>query len=270
MILNAEQLMIRDMARRFAVEQLAPFAGEWDRECTFPAAAIREMGELGLLGMLIPQNWDGAGADHVSYALALEEIAAGDGATSTIMSVQNSVACMPLYRYGSEVQKERWLKRMARGELLGAFCLTEPHAGSDAAAIRTRARRSDRGWILNGTKQFVISGVNAQLAIVFAVTDPSAGKRGISAFVVPTDSPGYRVASIEKKLGQLRRIPPSSRSRIARSATIICWARKARAIALRCRIWKVGASGLPRSRSAWRARHSNPQSLTPNSARVSA
>ena len=202
MILNAEQLMIRDMARRFAVEQLAPFAGEWDRECTFPAAAIREMGELGLLGMLIPPNWDGAGADHVSYALALEEIAAGDGATSTIMSVQNSVACMPLYRYGSDVQKERWLKRMARGELLGAFCLTEPHAGSDAAAIRTRAQRSDNGWILNGTKQFVTSGVNAQLAIVFAVTDPSAAKRGISAFVVPTDSPGYRVASIEKKLGQ--------------------------------------------------------------------
>lgn len=202
MILNSDQTMIRDLARRFAAERLAPFAADWDRDCTFPAAALKEMGELGLLGMLVPPAWDGTGADHVAYALALEEIAAGDGATSTIMSVHNSVGCMPILRFGNDAQKEKFLKPMARGELLGAFCLTEPHAGSDAGAIRTRARRSGNGWVLNGTKQFVTSGKNAQIAIVFAVTDPEAGKRGISAFIVPTETRGYRVARLEQKLGQ--------------------------------------------------------------------
>ncbi len=202
MLLNDDQTMIRETARRFAQDHLAPHAAAWDRDETFPAAALKAMGELGLLGMLVPPEWDGAGADNVAMALAIEEIAAGDGATSTIMSVQNSVCCMPLLRYGTDEQKARYLRPLARGEWLGAFCLTEPHAGSDAAAIRTRATRTADGWVLNGTKQFITSGKHASVAIVFAVTDPEAGKRGISAFIVPTDNPGYRVARLEHKMGQ--------------------------------------------------------------------
>jgi butyryl-CoA dehydrogenase len=202
MLLTEEQNIIRDLTRRFAAEQLTPNAARWDREEEFPAQALRAMGELGLMGMLVPPAWGGAGADHVSLAVALEEIAAGDGATSTIMSVQNSVVCVPILRYGSEAQKERYLRPTASGECLGAFCLTEPQAGSDAAAISTRATRTDQGWLLNGTKQFITSGKHADLAIVFAVSDASAGKRGISAFLVPTKTPGYRVARLEKKLGQ--------------------------------------------------------------------
>ncbi len=202
MLLTEEQEMIRDMARAFAQEQLAPHAADWDRDSTFPRDALVQMGELGLLGMLVPEGYDGAGVDHVAYALALEEIAAGDGSTSTIMSVHNSVACMPVYKFGDEVQKETFLKPLARGEQLGCFCLTEPQAGSDAAALRCRAVRDGDDYVLEGTKQFITSGANAQLAIVFAVTDPDAGKRGITGFVVPTDTPGYVVAGIEKKLGQ--------------------------------------------------------------------
>jgi alkylation response protein AidB-like acyl-CoA dehydrogenase len=202
MILNSDQVMIRDMARSFAQERLAPFAAQRDRDHEFPADALKEMGELGLLGMVVPPEWDGAGADHVSYALALEEVAAGEGATSTIMSVHNSVACAPILKFGTDAQREQFLRPMARGEKLGAFCLTEPHAGSDAAALRTRATRTAGGWRLNGTKQFITSGKYAAIAIVFAVTDPDAGKRGITGFIVPTDTPGYRVARIEEKLGQ--------------------------------------------------------------------
>ena len=202
MQLSEEQTMIRDMARAFATEQLAPFAAEWDRTHTFPAHAIRQMGELGLLGMLVPEEWGGAGADHVAYALAIEEVAAGDGACSTIMSVHNSVACMPILKFGSDKQKERFLRPMARGELLGIFCLTEPQAGSDAAAIRTRAVRDGSDYVLNGVKQFITSGKNGQIAITFAVTDPAAGKKGMSAFIVPTDTPGYIVSRIEEKMGQ--------------------------------------------------------------------
>jgi alkylation response protein AidB-like acyl-CoA dehydrogenase len=160
------------------------------------------MGELGFMGMLVPAEFDGAGADHVAYALALMEVAEGDGSCSTIMSVHNSVACMPLLKYGTAEQKERFLKPLARGETLGAFCLTEPQAGSDAAALKTRAKRDGNHYVLNGTKQFITSGNNADIAIAFAVTDPAAGKKGISAFIVPTDNPGYKVASVEKKLGQ--------------------------------------------------------------------
>lgn len=202
MILNESQEMVRDMARRFAAERLAPSSAEWDRTRHFPKDVIREMGELGLMGMLVPEEWDGAMIDSVAYAVALEEIAVGNGAISTIMSVHNSVGCVPILRYGNDGQKEEFLRPMARGEWLGAFCLTEPHAGSDASALRTRARRTNSGWVLSGTKQFITSGKNADIAIVFAVTDPDAGKRGISAFIVPTKTPGYRVASIEKKLGQ--------------------------------------------------------------------
>jgi alkylation response protein AidB-like acyl-CoA dehydrogenase len=202
MLLNEEQSLIRDTARAFARERLAPFAAGWDSEARFPKEAVAAMGELGFLGMLVPPEWDGAGADHVSYALALMEVAAGDGACSTIMSVHNSVGCMPILKFGSPEQQERFLKPMARGEMLGAFCLTEPQAGSDAAAIKTRAERDGNHYVLNGVKQFITSGKNGDVAIVFAVTDPEAGKRGISAFIVPTDTPGYRVASVEKKLGQ--------------------------------------------------------------------
>src|ERR1700681_4572310 len=192
MRLTDEQRMLRDVARDFAR----------DREARFPEEAVAELGKLGFMGMLVPEAYGGAGADHVGYALALEEIAAGEGAVSTILSVQNSVGCMPVLQYGSEEQKQRFLKPMARGEMLSCFCLTEPQAGSDAAAIKTRARRHGNRWVLNGTKQFITSGSTAQVAIVFAVTDPAAGRKGISAFIVPTDTPGYRVARVEHKLGQ--------------------------------------------------------------------
>ncbi len=202
MLLTEDQTLIRDTARQFAQDKLWPNAGEWDRTGEFPTAAVAEMGALGFLGMLVPEEWGGAGTDFVSYALAIEEVAAGDGSCSTIMSVHNSVGCAPILAFGSTEQKERFLKPMARGELLGAFCLTEPQAGSDAAAIKTRAERSGNGWVLNGTKQFITNGKHGQIAIVFAVTDPEAGRKGISAFIVPTDSAGYSIARLEKKLGQ--------------------------------------------------------------------
>lgn len=202
MLPTEDQAMVRDMARRFAQERLAPKSAEWDETAHFPRAEIAEMGALGLLGMLVPEEWDGAMTDSIAYALALEEIAAGNGAVSTIMSVHNSVGCVPILRYGNDAQKEAFLRPMARGEKLGAFALTEPHAGSDASALKTRAVRTNAGYVLNGVKQFITSGANADVAIVFAVTDPAAGKKGISAFIVPTKTPGWRVASLEKKLGQ--------------------------------------------------------------------
>lgn len=206
MLLNEEQLAIRDTLRDFARERLAPNAAEWDRNSTFPAEVLGELAQLGLWGVVVPERWGGAELDYLTLAVALEEIAAGDGATSTILSVQNSLVCGILARYGSEAQKERWLKGAATGELLGCFCLTEPHVGSDAAAITTRAHREKNGdgdgWRLNGVKQFITSGKNAKIAIVFAVTDPAAGKKGISCFLVPTETPGYVVARLEDKLGQ--------------------------------------------------------------------
>lgn len=202
MLLSEDQVLIRDMARRFAAERLAPQAAAWDETHHFPAEVLREMGELGLMGMLVPEAWGGTFTDTVAYALAIEEIAAGAGGLSTIMSVHNSVGCVPILRFGTEAQKETYLRRMASGEWLGAFCLTEPHAGSDASALRCRAVRVEGGWKLNGVKQFITSGQNADVAIVFAVTDPDAGKKGISAFIVETATPGWRVASIERKIGQ--------------------------------------------------------------------
>jgi butyryl-CoA dehydrogenase len=202
MRLTDEQLLLRDTAREFARNELAPYSAEWDREARFPKEALAELGKLGFMGMLVPPEYGGAGADHVGYALALEEIAAGDGAVSTILSVHNSVGCMPVLRYGSEEQKQRFLVPMAQGNMLACFCLTEPEAGSDAAVIKTRAVRRGNCWVLNGTKQFITSGSTADVAIVFAVTDPAAGRNGISAFIVPTDTQGYRVARLEHKLGQ--------------------------------------------------------------------
>ncbi|MCA1951670.1 MAG: acyl-CoA dehydrogenase family protein [Hyphomicrobiales bacterium] len=203
MLPTEEQLMIRDAARDFARGRLKPHSAEWDRERRFPAEALREMGALGFLGMTVPAEWDGSETGDVAYAMALEEIAAGDGAVSTIMSVHNSVGCKPIAAFGTPEQKERFLKPLARGEWIGGFALTEPQAGSDAAALRTRARADGNAhYILTGTKQFITSGRNADLVIVFAVTDPEAGKKGISAFLVPTDTPGYVVGRVEDKLGQ--------------------------------------------------------------------
>ena len=202
MLLNESQRMIRDTMRDFARERLAPKAAERDRQAIFPAAVLKELAELGAWGMVVPEEWGGVGLDYVSLAVALEEIAAGEGATSTILSVQNSLVCGILSKYADGAQKERWLKGAASGELLGCFCLTEPHVGSDAAAIKTRAVKDGDGWVLNGVKQFITSGKYAKIAIVFAVTDPTAGKKGISCFVVPTETKGYVVARIEEKLGQ--------------------------------------------------------------------
>jgi butyryl-CoA dehydrogenase len=202
MRLTEEQILLRDTARDVARNLLAPGAAERDRERKFPKEELTELGKLGFLGALVPEEWGGAGADHVGYALALEEIAAGDGSISTILSVHNSVGCVPILKFGSQEQKERFLKPMAAGEMLSCFCLTEPGAGSDAAAIKTRAVRHGNRWVLNGTKQFITSGSTAQVAIVFAVTDPEAGRKGISAFIVPTDTTGYRTARLEHKLGQ--------------------------------------------------------------------
>ena len=197
-----EQRLLRDTARNVAQNLLAPDAAERDRESKFPKEALAELGKLGFMGVLVPPEYGGAGADHVGYALALEEIAAGDGSVSTILAVHNSVGCVPVLKFGSEEQKQRFLMPMAAGEMLTCFCLTEPGAGSDAAAIKTSAKRHGNRWVLNGTKQFITSGQNAQVAIVFAVTDPAAGRKGISAFIVPTDTAGYRVARLEHKLGQ--------------------------------------------------------------------
>ena len=202
MLLNEEQTLIRDTARAFAQEQVLPHVRAWEAAGEIPRALLAEMGRLGFMGMTVPVEWGGAGADMVSYVLALEEIAAADGGLSTVMSVNNSPDCAALLAYGSPEQKEKWLKPLARGEVLGAFCLTEPHAGSDASNLKTRAEKRGNGWVLNGVKQFITSGRSADMALVFAVTDPSSPKRGISCFIVSTDTPGYRVASVEKKLGQ--------------------------------------------------------------------
>ena len=202
MILTQEQELIRDSMRAFAQERLAPFAAEWDRNHTFPREALNELAELGALGMVVPEEWGGAGMDYMSLVLTLEEIAAGDGATSTIVSVQNSLPCGIINRFGNDAQKEAWLKPLARGEKLGCFCLTEPHVGSDASAIRTSAVRDGDEWVLNGVKQFITTGKHADVAIVFAVTDKAAGKKGITCFLVPASAPGYQVGRIEEKMGQ--------------------------------------------------------------------
>ncbi|CAH2600721.1 Acyl-CoA dehydrogenase [Rhodovastum atsumiense] len=202
MILTDAQAQIREAARSFAQERLAPFAAEWDRAHRFPAEALREMGELGFLGMLLPEEYGGSDVGEVAYALTLEEIAAGDGACSTIMSVHSSVGCMPILRFGTEAQKRHFLPKLASGEWIGGFALTEPQAGSDASNLRTRARRDGDDYVLSGTKQFITSGQNGRVVIVFAVTDPAAGKKGLTAFIVPTDTPGYEVVRVEEKLGQ--------------------------------------------------------------------
>jgi alkylation response protein AidB-like acyl-CoA dehydrogenase len=203
MLLDDPHKLIRDTAQRFAREVLAPGAAGRDRTGEFPRAEIRQLGELGFMGITIPERYDGAGLDFLAAAVALEEIAAGEAAVATIMSGHNSVGCMPVLQYGTEEQKQLFLKPMARGELLTAFCLTEPEGGSDAGNLRTSARRDGDNYVLYGTKQFITSGSTARLAIVFARTGPEAGPRGLTAFLVPTDLPGYRVVRKEEKMGQV-------------------------------------------------------------------
>lgn len=199
--LTEEQRMIRDAAREFAGEVLAPNAAQWDREARIPDAVIRQLGELGLLGMIVPAELGGTYSDYTAYALAMEEIAAGCASCATLMSVHNSVGCGPILKFGTDAQKADFLPKLASGEVIGAFCLTEPQAGSEANNLRTRAVERDDQWVLSGSKQFVTNGARAGLAIVFAVTDPDLGKKGISAFIVPTDTPGFNVGPPEHKLG---------------------------------------------------------------------
>jgi butyryl-CoA dehydrogenase len=202
MILTQDQEMIRDAVRDFAREQLWPNAPRWDRERTFPREAHRGLAALGAYGICVPEEYGGAGLDYLSLALVLEEIAAGDGGTSTAISVTNCPVNAILMRYGNDAQKKKWLTRLAQGELLGVFCLTEPHVGSDASGLKTTATRDGDSYVINGVKQFITSGKNGQLAVVIAVTDKGAGKKGMSAFLVPTDTPGYIVSRLEEKIGQ--------------------------------------------------------------------
>jgi butyryl-CoA dehydrogenase len=202
MLLTEDHLAVQDAVRSYVQEQVAPHAAAWDKSHEFPRAALRGLAELGCYGVAVPAEQGGAGLDYLALALILEEIAAGDGATSTVVSVNNCPVCSILMAYADASQQQRFLQPLARGEMLGAFCLTEPHVGSEAGGLRTTAVRDGDDYVLNGVKQFITSGKNGDLAIVMAVTDRAAGKKGISAFIVPTSTPGYEVARIEDKLGQ--------------------------------------------------------------------
>lgn len=202
MLLSADQEAIRDAVRDFAQAELWPNAPKWDREHSFPKDVHQGLAALGAYGICVPEEHGGAGLDYLTLALVLEEIAAGDGGTSTAISVTNCPVNAILMRYGNAQQKKKWLEPLAQGQMLGAFCLTEPQAGSDASSLRTTARKDGDGYVIDGVKQFITSGKNGQVAIVIAVTDKAAGKRGMSAFIVPTDVPGYNVARLEDKLGQ--------------------------------------------------------------------
>jgi butyryl-CoA dehydrogenase len=202
MVLSEQHQMIRDALRTFSRERLAPNAARWDREHHFPQDELKELAALGAYGVAVPEVLGGAGLDYLALALVLEEIAAGDGGTSTVISVNNCPVCSIAMMYANPAQKEQWLRPLAQGAMLGAFCLTEPHAGSDASSLRTTAVRDGDHYVLNGVKQFITSGKHADVAIVMAVTDRQAGKKGISAFWVPTSAPGYIVARLEDKMGQ--------------------------------------------------------------------
>ena len=202
MVLNQDQEMIRDAVRAFAKEELWPNAARWDKEHHFPREAHTGLAALGAYGICVPEEFGGANLDYVTLALVLEEIAAGDGGTSTVISVTNCPVNAILLRYGNAAQKKQWLTPLAQGQMLGAFCLTEPHVGSDASALKTTAVKDGDGYVINGVKQFITSGKNGDVAIVIAVTDKGAGKKGMSAFIVPTTAPGYVVARLEDKLGQ--------------------------------------------------------------------
>ena len=202
MLLNQDQEMIRDAVRDFVREQITPHAARWDKDHHFPKDVHQGLAALGAYGICVPEELGGAGMNYLSLALVLEEIAAGDGGTSTVISVTNCPVNAILMKYGNAQQQEQWLRPLAQGQMLGAFCLTEPHVGSDASALRTTATRDGGDYVINGVKQFITSGKNGDVAIVIAVTDKAAGKKGMSAFIVPTSNPGYQVARLEDKLGQ--------------------------------------------------------------------
>ena len=202
MILNQEQEQIREAVRAFAQAELWPHAARWDKEHTFPVDAHKGLAALGAYGICVLEEFGGANLDYLTLALVIEEIAAGDGGTSTAISVTNCPVNAILMRYGNAAQKKHWLTKLAQGDMLGVFCLTEPHVGSDASSLRTTAVKDGDGYVINGVKQFITSGKNGHAAIVIAVTDKGAGKKGMSAFIVPTDAPGYVVARLEDKLGQ--------------------------------------------------------------------
>ena len=202
MLLSDDHTAVQDAVRAYVQDRIAPKAAEWDKRHHFPKAELKALAELGCYGVAVPAEYDGAGLDYLALALIIEEIAAGDGATSTIISVTNCPVCSILMAWGNEAQKQLWLKPLARGEMLGAFCLTEPHVGSEAGGLRTTAVKDGGDYVLNGVKQFITSGKNGDVAIVMAVTDKAAGKKGISAFIVPTATPGYTVARLEDKTGQ--------------------------------------------------------------------
>ena len=199
--LTSEQELIRKTAREFAEKEITPYAAAWDRNEEFPAETVKKLGELGFMGIAVPEQWGGAGMDNVAYTLAVEEISRGCGSVGVIMSVNNSLACWPLLKFGTDEQKERWLKPLASGQKLGAYCLSEPQAGTDAAAQKTTATPDGDGWVINGTKNFITNGANANTFILFAMTDMSKGHKGISAFVVDADAPGVSVAHTEHKMG---------------------------------------------------------------------
>jgi butyryl-CoA dehydrogenase len=201
-VISQEQRMVRDAIRDFVQSEVAPHAAKWAKDSIFPKEALKGLAQLGCYGIAVPEQYNGAGLNYVALALILEEIAAGDGATSTIISVTNCPVCSIFMAWANEAQKQQWLKPLAAGDLLGAFCLTEPHVGSEAAGLKTTATKDGNEYVLNGVKQFITSGKNGDIAIVMAVTDKAAGKKGISAFVVPTNTPGYIVARVEEKLGQ--------------------------------------------------------------------
>jgi len=202
MLLSDDHRAVQDAVRSYVQERIAPLAASWDKSRHFPRAELRGLADLGCWGVAVPPQWDGAGLDYLALAVILEEIAAGDGATSTVVSVNNCPVCSILLAFGNAAQKERFLKPLARGDMLGAFCLTEPQVGSEAGGLKTTARRDGAHYVLDGVKQFVTSGKNGDVAIVMAVTDRAAGKKGISAFLVPTATPGYMVARLEDKMGQ--------------------------------------------------------------------
>ncbi len=202
MILNNEQNQVREAVRDFCVQELWPHAAAWDKAHTFPVQAHKGLAALGAYGICVPDDLGGAGLDYLTLAVVIEEIAAGDGGTSTAISVTNCPVNAILMRYGNAQQQKQWLTPLAQGHMLGAFCLTEPHAGSDASSLKTTAIQDADGYVINGVKQFITSGKNGHVAIVIAVTDKAAGKKGMSAFIVPTSSPGYSADRLEDKLGQ--------------------------------------------------------------------
>jgi len=246
MLLSEEQRLVRDTMRAFAQNELAPNAARWDRESHFPREQLRALGDLGALGMVVPERWGGAALDYVSLALTLEEIAAGDGATSTIVSVQNSVVCGPIAAFGTDAQKQKYLVPLARGEKLGCFCLSEPHVGSDAGAIATRAERRGDRYVLNGVKQFITTGKNADVAVAFAVTDKAAARRASRHSSSRRTHPATRSLASRRSSASTLPTPRRSSSRTVPSPPRIFSDRKAAATASRSPTSRRAASALPR------------------------